>query len=176
MQAGQDVTVGGRLVQAQYQYTLTDNDAAQSLTTGRQFCCASCEACAQLADVASDQQIASPNVSVTVDRDAAYRLGLSMGLIDQTLYDAFGQEQVTTVYTDTSQRKVILEVEPRFQNDPSALSHIYVALCLRGASAAVGGRALSRHGAATDGEPSGCVSSGDTIVQPGAWRFARPSG
>ena len=61
-----------------------------------------------------------------MNRDAAYRLGLSMGLIDQTLYDAFGQEQVTTVYTDTAQHKVILEVEPRFQDDPSALSHIYV--------------------------------------------------
>ncbi|HKD75549.1 MAG TPA: efflux RND transporter permease subunit, partial [Ktedonobacterales bacterium] len=57
---------------------------------------------------------------------AAYRLGLSMGLIDQTLYDAFGQEQVATVYTATSQHKVILEVEPRFQSDTSALSHIYV--------------------------------------------------
>ena len=75
----------------------------------------------QLTDVASDQQIASPNVQITVDRDAAYRLGLSMGLIDQTLYDAFGQEQVATVYTDTSQHKVILEVQPQFQDDPSAL-------------------------------------------------------
>jgi multidrug efflux pump subunit AcrB len=81
----------------------------------------------ELTDVASDQQVAAPNVAITVDRDAAYRLGLSMGLIDQTLYDAFGQEQVTTVYTDTSQHKVILQVEPRFQDDPSALSHIHVA-------------------------------------------------
>ena len=126
MQAGQDVTVGGRLVQAQYRYTLTDNDAAQ-LNHWAPILLRELRGMAQLADVASDQQIASPNVSVTVDRDAAYRLGLSMGLIDQTLYDAFGQEQVTTVYTDTSQRKVILEVEPRFQKDPSALSHIYVA-------------------------------------------------
>ena len=126
MQAGQDVTVGGRLVQAQYQYTLTDNDAAQ-LNHWAPILLRELRGMSQLTDVASDQQIASPNVSVTVDRDAAYRLGLSMGLIDQTLYDAFGQEQVTTVYTDTSQRKVILEVEPRFQNDPSALSHIYVA-------------------------------------------------
>ena len=64
----------------------------------------------QLTDVASDQQIASPHIAVTVDRDRASRLGLSLALIDQTLYDAFGQEQVTTIYTDTSQYKVILEV------------------------------------------------------------------
>ena len=63
------------------------------------------------------------------------------GLIDQTLYDAFGQEQVATIYTDTSQHKVILEVEPQFQDDPSALSHIYVAGADRRAGAAVRGRA-----------------------------------
>jgi multidrug efflux pump subunit AcrB len=125
MQAGQDVTVGGRLEQAQYQYTLTDNDSAE-LNHWAPILLQQMSHLRQLTDVASDQQIASPNVAVTVDRDAAYRLGLSMGLIDQTLYDAFGQEQVTTVYTDTSQHKVILEVEPRFQDDPSALSHIYV--------------------------------------------------
>jgi hydrophobe/amphiphile efflux-1 (HAE1) family protein len=126
MQAGQDVTVGGRLEQAQYQYTLTDNDSAE-LDHWAPILLQQMSHLPQLTDVASDQQIASPNVAITVDRDAAYRLGLSMGLIDQTLYDAFGEEQVTTVYTDTSQHKVILEVEPRFQDDPSALSHIYVA-------------------------------------------------
>jgi hydrophobe/amphiphile efflux-1 (HAE1) family protein len=125
MQAGQDVTVGGRLEQAQYQYTLTDNDGSE-LNHWAPILLQQMSHLRQLTDVASDQQIASPSVAITVNRDAAYRLGLSMGLIDQTLYDAFGQEQVTTVYTDTAQHKVILEVEPRFQDDPSALSHIYV--------------------------------------------------
>ena len=121
-----------------------------------------------MTDVASDQQIASPNVPVTVNRDAAYRLGLSMGLIDQTLYDAFGQEQVTTVYTDTAQHKVILEVEPRFQNDPSALSHIYVH-STSGAQVPLSAVAhYSETVAAADGEPSGCVPSGDAVIQPGA--------
>ena len=126
MQSGQDVTVGGRLAQAQYQYTLTDNNGAE-LNHWAPILLQQMSHMPELMDSASDQQIASPNIAVTVDRDAAYRLGLSMGLIDQTLYDAFGQEQVATVYTDTSQHKVILEVEPQFQNDTSALSHIYVA-------------------------------------------------
>ena len=126
MQAGQDVTVGGRLAQAQYQYTLTDTDSAE-LNHWAPILLAKLRELPQVTDVASDQQIASPGIAITVDRNAAYRLGLSMALIDQTLYDAFGQEQVTTVYTDSSQYKVILEVEPRFQNDPSALSHIFVA-------------------------------------------------
>jgi hydrophobe/amphiphile efflux-1 (HAE1) family protein len=126
MQAGQDVTVGGRLEQAQYQYTLTDNNAAE-LNHWAPILLENMGKMHQLTDVASDQQIASPNVQITVDRNAASRLGLSMGQIDQTLYDAFGEEQVTTIYTDTSQHKVILEVQPQFQDNPSALSHIFVA-------------------------------------------------
>jgi multidrug efflux pump subunit AcrB len=126
MQAGQDVTVGGRLEQAQYQYTLTDNNAAE-LNHWAPVLLQNMRKMHQLTDVASDQQIASPNVQITVDRNAASRLGLSMGQIDQTLSDAFGQEQVATIYTDTSQHKVILEVQPRFQDRPSALSHIFVA-------------------------------------------------
>jgi hydrophobe/amphiphile efflux-1 (HAE1) family protein len=126
MQAGQDVTVGGRLEQAQYQYTLTDNNAAE-LNHWAPILLQNMRKMHQLTDAASDQQIASPNVQITVDRNAASRLGLSMGQIDQTLYDAFGQEQVATIYTDTSQHKVILEVQPQFQDHPSALSHIFVA-------------------------------------------------
>ncbi len=126
MQAGQDVTVGGRLEQAQYQYTLTDNDVAE-LNHWAPVLLDQMQKMPQLTDVASDQQIASPNVQITVDRNAAYRLGLSMGAIDQTLDDAFGQEQVATVYTDTSQHYVILQVAPRFQDNPAALSHIFVA-------------------------------------------------
>ena len=65
-------------------------------------------------------------MTIDIDRDAAYRLGLSASLIDQTLYDAFGQRQVATIYTSTNQYKVVLEVQPQFQNDPTALSKIYV--------------------------------------------------
>ncbi|HEY6430440.1 MAG TPA: multidrug efflux RND transporter permease subunit [Acetobacteraceae bacterium] len=126
MQPGQDVTVGGRLEQAQYQYTLTDTNAAE-LNHWAPILLQKMQGMKELTDAASDQQIASPHIAVTIDRNAASRLGLSLGLIDQTLDDAFGQEQVTTVYTDTSQYKVILEVQPQFQADPSALAHIYVA-------------------------------------------------
>jgi multidrug efflux pump subunit AcrB len=80
----------------------------------------------ELQDVASDQQIASPHIAITIDRNAASRLGLSMATIDQTLYDAFGQRQVATIYTSSRQYKLILELEPQFQDDPSALSRIYL--------------------------------------------------
>ncbi|MBV8393518.1 MAG: efflux RND transporter permease subunit, partial [Alphaproteobacteria bacterium] len=80
----------------------------------------------QLQDVTSDQQIASPHIAIDIDRDAASRLGLSLAMIDQTLYDAFGQRQVATIYTSSTQYKVVLEVQPEFQTDPAALSRIYV--------------------------------------------------
>jgi multidrug efflux pump subunit AcrB len=76
--------------------------------------------------VTSDQQIASPHLAVDIDRDAASRLGLSIAQIDQTLYDAFGQRQVATIYTSTTQYKVVLEVLPSYQREPAALSRIYV--------------------------------------------------
>ena len=89
MQAGQDETVGGRLVQAQDQYTLPIT-MRRNLITGRQFCCASCGAWRSWRMLHRISRLPR-RTCLTVDRDAAYRLGLSMGLIDQTLYDAFGQ-------------------------------------------------------------------------------------
>jgi hydrophobe/amphiphile efflux-1 (HAE1) family protein len=125
MQAGQDITVGGRLSQDEYQYTLSDTDT-EELNHWAPIIQQGMQKLPELQDVASDQQISSPHIAIEVDRNAAYRLGLSAGLIDQTLYDAFGQRQVATIYTSTSQYKVILEVQPEFQKDPAALSRIYL--------------------------------------------------
>jgi hydrophobe/amphiphile efflux-1 (HAE1) family protein len=125
MQAGQDVTVGGRQTQTQYQYTLSDTDT-EELNHWAPILQEGMQKMPELQDVATDQQIASPHIAVNINRDAAYRLGLSLSLIDQTLYDAFGQRQVATIYTSTAQYKVILEVKPQFQMDPSALSRIYI--------------------------------------------------
>ncbi len=125
MQAGQDVTVGGRLTQTEYQYTITDTDT-EELNHWAPILEAQMNKATELQDVASDQQIASPHIAITIDRNVAYRLGLSLALIDQTLYDAFGQRQVATIYTSSQQYKVILEVQRQFQQDRNALSRIYV--------------------------------------------------
>src|SRR5215468_9207187 len=125
MQVPQNITVGGRLSRTQYQYTLTDTDDAE-LNHWAPILEAEMRKLPELQDVASDQQIAAAHLAIDIDRDAAYRLGLSAALIDQTLYDAFGQRQVATIYTATNQYKVVLEVQPRFQHDPNLLSAIYV--------------------------------------------------
>jgi multidrug efflux pump subunit AcrB len=125
MQSGQDISIGGRLSRTQYQYTLTDTDSNE-LNQWAPMVEAAMRKLPELQDVASDQQVAAPHIAIDIDRDAASRLGLSASLIDETLYDAFGQRQIATMYTATNQYKVILEVKPEFQNDPSALSKIYV--------------------------------------------------
>jgi hydrophobe/amphiphile efflux-1 (HAE1) family protein len=125
MQAGQDVTIGGRLSQAQYQYTLTDTDSNE-LNHWAPILLAKLQGMNILTDVATDQQIASPHIPIEVDRDAASRLGVSLSTIDATLYSAFGQQQTTTIYSATQQTKVILEVQPKFQIGPTALSRLYV--------------------------------------------------
>src|SRR5260370_475144 len=126
MQSGQDISIGGRLTRTQYQYTLTDTDSSE-LNQWAPVVEAAMKKLPELQDVASDQQIAAPHIAVDIDRDAASRLGISASLIDETLYDAFRQPQIATMYTSTNQYKVVLEVSPQFQYDPTTLPSIYVA-------------------------------------------------
>src|SRR6516165_6782762 len=125
MQSGQDISIGGRLSRTLYQYTLTDTDV-EELNHWAPIIEEAMKKMPELQDVASDQQIAAPHLAIEIDRDAASRMGISPSLIDETLYDAFGQRQVANLYTSTSQYKLILEVQPQFQDDPTALSKIFV--------------------------------------------------
>ncbi|MGA8614015.1 MAG: efflux RND transporter permease subunit, partial [Xanthobacteraceae bacterium] len=125
MQVPQDITVGGRLTQAQYQYTLTDTNADE-LNHWAPILLSKMQPMKTLTDVASDQQIASPEIMAEVDRSAASTYGVTVSAVDAALYAAFGQQQVTTIYEPTQQAKVILEVQPKYQIGPTALSRVYV--------------------------------------------------
>jgi len=125
MQSGQDISIGGRLSRTLYQYTLTDT-SSEELNHWAPIIEAQMRKMPELQDIASDQQVAAPHLAIEIDRDAASRMGISPSLIDETLYDAFGQRQVANLYTSTSQYKLILEVQPEFQDDPTALSKIFV--------------------------------------------------
>jgi multidrug efflux pump subunit AcrB len=125
MQAGQDINIGGRLEQAQYQYTLTDPSSTE-LDHWAPILEAGMQKLKVLTDVASDLQIAAPNVAIEVDRSAASQLGVSMSDIDTTLDDAFGQAQIATIYSPTYESKLILEVASKNQSGPAALAHLYV--------------------------------------------------
>jgi hydrophobe/amphiphile efflux-1 (HAE1) family protein len=125
MQAGQDISVGGRLTKTQYQYTLTDTDSAE-LNHWAPIIEAAMRKLPQLQDVTSDQNAAAQHLAIEINRDAAARFGLTTQVIDDTLYDAFGQRQIATLYTSTNQYKVVEEVAPQYLHDTNALSKIYV--------------------------------------------------
>jgi multidrug efflux pump len=125
MQLVQDLQVETRVSRTQYQYTLEDANP-QELQQWAPRLLQKLQTLPQLRDVASDQQVSGLQVSLKIDRDTAARLGIQPQAIDDTLYDAFGQRQVSTIFTQLNQYHVILEVKPEFQQDPEALRHIYV--------------------------------------------------
>jgi multidrug efflux pump subunit AcrB len=125
MQAVQDVRVGGRFTRTQYQYTLQAADL-DVLKTWAPKVLKKLKTLPQLKDVASDQQTAGLELDLTIDRDTASRMGVTPAAIDNTLYDAFGQRQVATNYTQLNEYRVILEVKPEFYQNPDALKSIYV--------------------------------------------------
>ena len=128
----------------------------------------------ELRDVNSDQQTRGLQTTVVVDRDAAARLGVSPIAIDNTLYDAFGQRQVSTMYRQYNQFHVILEVEPKYLLDPSSLNQIYVH-STNGVLVPL--TALAKFTALQYlplGQSPGPVSRRDALLQPGAWRVPGP--
>jgi multidrug efflux pump subunit AcrB len=125
MQAAQDVQIDSRVSRTQYQYTLQDADELE-LAQWAPRLMEKLRSYPELTDVASDQQSHGLQLNVEIDRDKASRLNILPQAIDDTLYDAFGQRQVSIIFTQLSQYRVILEVEPQFQEDPEALDQIYV--------------------------------------------------
>jgi hydrophobe/amphiphile efflux-1 (HAE1) family protein len=122
---GQDIRVGGRMGKAQFQFVLWD-ESLDELREWTPKLVERLKAEPGLMDVSSDQDAAIPQTQVVVDRDAAARLGVSMSDVDQVLQDAFAQRQVSTIYTQRNQYKVVLEIDPKFQEDPSSLHLLWV--------------------------------------------------
>ena len=125
LQAVQDIRVGGRMSNAQYQYTLRA-DNLNDLNDWSQRLLGVIRRLPQIRDANTDQQTKGLQTSLAIDRDTASRLGITPDVIDQTLYDSFGQRQVSTIYTPLNQYHVVMELEPRFQQNPDALKDVYV--------------------------------------------------
>ena len=124
-QSSQDITVGTRQSRTQYQYTLQDADIDE-LGHWANVMAEKMRVIPGLTDVTTDQQDSAPRTALKIDRDTASRLGVSAQAIDDTLYDAFGQRQVATIFTQLNQYHVVLEVDPKYSQDPSSLRQIYV--------------------------------------------------
>jgi multidrug efflux pump len=125
MQPVQDLTVEDRVSRTQFQYSMEDTDAKE-LSDWSQQLLDKLRAAPELRDVASDQQNGGLQADLVIDRDSASRLGILPAAIDNTLYDAFGQRQVSTIYTQLNQYHVVLEVDPQFQQNPDDLDNIFV--------------------------------------------------
>jgi len=125
LQAAQDLNVGGRATRTQYQYTLQDADLDE-LNDWSPRVLAAMRKLPMLRDVATDQQTNGSMLSLTIDRDQAARFGIQPAVIDNTLYDAFGQRQVAQFFTQLNSYHVILEVTPSLQTDPNTLNRLYV--------------------------------------------------
>jgi len=125
LQPVQDLRVGGRIGAAQYQYTLQGDDANELLRWAPRVL-EKLRTLPQLADVNSDQQDRGLQASLAIDRSTASRLGVTPQMIDGTLYDAFGQRPVSTMYTALNQYHVVMEVDPQFWQDPDGLKYVYV--------------------------------------------------
>jgi multidrug efflux pump len=155
MEPVQNITVDDRVSRTQYQYTLEDSDANElNLWTNRFM--DQLKQLPELEDLATDQQPGGLAVTLVIDRITAGRLGIAPATIDNTLYDAFGQRQISTMYTQVNQYHVVLESQPQFQTDPNKLNHIYIqSSASNGASGA---------GASTSFASSGSSSAGSNAL------------
>jgi multidrug efflux pump len=125
MQPVQDLSVEDRVSRTQFQYSLEDANATELSDWATQFV-TKLRTLPELRDVASDQQDSGLKADLVIDRDTAARFGILPQAIDDTLYDAFGQRQVSTIFTQLNQYHVVLEVDKQFRQDPGALKDIYV--------------------------------------------------
>jgi multidrug efflux pump len=161
LQTVQDIRVGGRQANAEYQYTLQADNIADLNEWGPKLLTA-LQRSTVIADVNSDQQQKGLETDVSYDRSSASRLGLTVGQIDSTLYDAFGQRQVSTIYNALNQYHVVMEVAPRYWQSPETLKYIYVSTA---AGAASGTQSTNSSASGTAGTPGTAAAGVSNSVQ-----------
>ena len=159
----QDIRIGGRSGNAEYQYTILGDSTAEVYAWAPKLL-AAVQNDPALADVSSDQQQRGLETDVTVDRNTASRLGLTMTQIDNTLYDAFGQRAVSTIYNALNQYHVVMEIAPQFLKRPTTLNQIWVSTS--GAPAS---------GSQTTQLSAGSVTVGSPLIATATWRRPSPS-
>jgi multidrug efflux pump len=173
MQPVQNITVDDRVSRTQYQYTLEDPDVNE-LNLWSDRLVEKLQQSPVLEDVATDQQTGGLTVSLAIDRVTASRLGLAPSTVDNTLYDAFGQRQINTMYTQLNQYHVILEALPQFQKDPGKLNKMYIqANAALGTSGAAASTSFSASSSATAGSNATTTS---VLFTPSSGVLTPPEG
>jgi multidrug efflux pump subunit AcrB len=162
MQPVQDLSVDDRVSRTQYQYTLED-PSPDELNSVVHDLLPKLQALPELADVVTDQQLDGVATTLTIDRATASRFGITPATIDNTLYDAFGQRQINTLYTQVNQYHVILEADPRFRRNPGNLHDLYIQASLGGTPTAV---ASNTAGSSSGAGSGGAAASGSALLTP----------
>ena len=171
MQPVQNITVDDRVSRTQYQYTLEDPDQNELDLWTNKFV-EKLKGLPELEDVATDQQAGGLAVSLVIDRATASRLGIAPTTIDNTLYDAFGQRQINTMYTPLNQYHVIMEAQPQFQLDPDKLNHIYIQANAATGTTGAGASTSSGNGSTSAGSNA---LSASALYTPTANMLTSPS-
>jgi multidrug efflux pump len=167
MQPVQDLTVEDRVSRTEYQYTLED-PSSDELNVYAPRMVARLQQAPELRDVASDQQVLGLQARLVYDRVTASRLGITPSAIDQTLYDAYGQRQVSTMFTQLNQYHVVLEVKPNFSNTPVDLRNLFVRTGATASSGSSGVVAGGTGTAVTSGPTSSATASQATLNSTGS--------
>jgi multidrug efflux pump len=173
-QATQDIQISTRVSRAQYQYTLVSTDRSEVIEWAGKLV-QKLRGAPALREVASEAQEGGPRVNVDVDREQAGRLGVSMQSVTDTLNDAFGQRQISTIYGQANQYRVILEAQPRYQQDPGSLDKLYVtgSRTSNGTTATVGNTATGNTNTNTTATPN--TVTGSTQVMLSAFAHFVPT-
>jgi multidrug efflux pump len=172
MQPVQDITVDDRVTRTQYQYTLEDPDINELNSWTDKFV-AELKKLPTLEDVATDQQTGAQAVAVTIDRVTASRLGIAPATVDNTLYDAYGQRQINTLYTQLNQYHVILETQPEWQQDPGNLAHLYLQA---NASSSATGAAASTSFSSSGSSSAGSNATTTSVLYTPSAATLQPTG
>jgi multidrug efflux pump len=168
----QNITVDDRVSRTQYQYALEDPDINELTDWTNRFI-ARLKQLPELEDVATDQQPGGLAVYLVIDRVTASRLGIAPSTIDNTLYDAFGQRQISTMYTQVNQYHVVLESEPQFQKDPNKLNRIYIQS--NASSGASGAGTVSSFASSSSSSAGSNALTGSALYTPSANTLAPPA-
>jgi len=166
MQPIQDLTVDDRVSRTEYQYTLEDPSQTE-LDSVTKSLVKKLQKLPELSDVVTDQQLGAQAEKVEIDRATASRFGVTPSTVDNTLYDAFGQRQVNTMYTQLNQYHVILETDPSFQKNPSKLDDLYVQ-ATTGGTGTVAATASSTAGSSSGAGASAGAVAGGSLLSPSA--------
>jgi len=172
MQPVQDITVDDRVSRTQYQYTLVDPDTDELNAWTSKFV-AQLKKLPELEDVATDQQTGARAVQLEIDRVTASRLGVAPTTIDNTLYDAYGQRQINTLYTQLNQYHVVLETSPEWQKNPANLGDLYIQS--NASSGASGAGAVTSFSTSASASAGSNALTGSTKYTPSSQVLTKPA-